>query len=61
MADMQVERWLRELESEDPRIRLDAVGRWAEGWRAKAEALEIEIKALRAEVETLRQRLPDAP
>jgi hypothetical protein len=42
-----VARWLDELESDDPAYRMEALGKWAEGWRARAETAEAENQRLR--------------
>lgn len=40
-----VERWLDELESDDPRLIARRLATWGEGWRARAEFLEAALKA----------------
>lgn len=42
-TNADVARWLDELESDDPAYRMEALGKWAEGWRARALKAEAEL------------------
>jgi hypothetical protein len=47
-TDADVERWLSELESDDPRYRMEALGQWAEGWTTRARNAEARLAGIRS-------------
>jgi hypothetical protein len=46
-TDVDVARWLDELESDDPAYRMEALGKWAEGWRERAGRAETALRRIR--------------